>query len=59
MSAERDIFEQDDKAAIAASDARAEADIAAGRVVPHDKVVAWLKTWGTSDEAPPPSEWFK
>jgi DNA-binding helix-hairpin-helix protein with protein kinase domain len=27
-------------------------DIAAGRVVPHDKVAAWLATWGTPDEQP-------
>jgi len=36
-------------------DAKAEADVAAGRVVPHAKVVAWLKSWGTSDELPCPS----
>ena len=42
-----------------ASDRRALADIAAGRVVPHEEVVKWLRTWGTPEEGPPPAEWFK
>ena len=49
------LFEEDD----AASDARAEADIAAGRVVPHEEVAKWLKTWGTPEAGPPPREWFE
>jgi predicted transcriptional regulator len=36
-------------------DAEAEAAYAAGRVVPHDKVAAWLKSWGTEDELPRPA----
>lgn len=39
--------------------AEAEADIAAGRVVPHEEVAAWLDTWGTPDEKPAPAHWFK
>ncbi|MBI1948397.1 MAG: ribbon-helix-helix protein, CopG family [Deltaproteobacteria bacterium] len=35
--------------------ARARADVAAGRVVDNDKMLAWLKTWGTKDETEPPS----
>jgi predicted transcriptional regulator len=35
-------------------DAEAETDIEAGRVVPHDEVVAWLRSWGTADEFPCP-----
>jgi len=31
-------------------DAEAEADYEAGRVVPHAKVVEWLKSWGKPDE---------
>ena len=58
MNVERDLFQMS-PAAEAEADARAEADIAAGRVVPHEKVVAWLKTWGTPEEGPPPSEWFR
>ncbi len=34
--------------------AEAEADAAAGRVVPHEEAVKWLKSWGTSDELPCP-----
>ena len=30
------------------------ADIDAGRTVPHEKVVSWLKTWGTPSEGTPP-----
>ncbi len=36
-------------------DAEAEAAYAAGRVVPHDKVRAWLASWGTDDELPCPT----
>ncbi len=38
---------------------RALADIEAGRVVPHEQVAEWLKTWGTPDEKPMPPEWLK
>jgi hypothetical protein len=31
--------------------AAAEADIAAGRVVPNSKVIDWLKTWGRRTES--------
>jgi predicted transcriptional regulator len=30
------------------------ADAKAGRVIPHEKVDAWLKSWGTDHELPPP-----
>jgi predicted transcriptional regulator len=43
----------------AASLAEAEADILAGRVVPHEKVAEWLKTWGTPDFKPMPREWLE
>lgn len=36
-----------------------EADIAAGRWIPHEEVAEWLKTWGTPDEKPAPAHWFK
>ena len=39
--------------------AEAEADIAAGRGVPHAEVSKWLKTWGTPDFKPMPDEWLK
>jgi len=59
MNIERGIFEEEDEEAEAASIARARADVAAGRVVPHAEVVKWLKTWGTPEEGPPPAQWFK
>lgn len=31
------------------------ADADAGKLVEHDDVVAWLDTWGTDHEQPPPS----
>jgi predicted transcriptional regulator len=57
MNIERAIFEQIDKAALAA--AEAEADIAAGRFVNHSLVAAWLAKWGTADETPMPPEWLE
>ncbi len=60
MNAERDIFDrppQDEADRLA--DAEADADFAAGRVVGHAEVTAWLATWGTPDEAPAPAEWLK
>ncbi len=59
MKHEPDIFEQPDTAADAAAIARARADVAAGRFVPHEKVAEWLKTWGTSHEMPMPPEWLE
>jgi predicted transcriptional regulator len=44
------IDEEEEERAIA----EAEADVAAGRVVPHEEVAKWLKSWGTPDELPCP-----
>ncbi|HZZ32833.1 MAG TPA: CopG family transcriptional regulator [Phenylobacterium sp.] len=49
------IFEEAD-AADAAADAEGLADLDAGRVVSHERMKAWLLSWGTPDESPPPSE---
>ncbi len=38
----------------AAGDARAIADLDAGRSVSGDAVKRWLRSWGTPDELPPP-----
>lgn len=38
---------------------RAEADVAAGRVIPHEEVAKWLRTWGTPESGPPPKSWFE
>ena len=35
-------------------DAEAEADIAAGRVISHEAVERWVRSWGTHNELPPP-----
>ena len=56
---EPSIFDEIDVEAEATADAEAMADIEAGRVVPHEEVAAWLKTWGTPDETPAPASWFK
>ena len=34
--------------------AEAQADIAAGRVIPYEEVRRWLLSWGTDHELPPP-----
>jgi predicted transcriptional regulator len=51
---ERSIFDEADAAADAAADAEGLADIEAGRVISHDAMKAWLLSWGTSGETPPP-----
>jgi predicted transcriptional regulator len=38
--------------------AEGEADIDAGRTVPHAKVKRWLESWGTAKELPAP-RWRK
>ena len=58
MVPEPSIFEVDEEAE-AAADAEGMADIAAGRVFPHEEVAAWLDTWGTPDEKPAPEKWRK
>ena len=58
MVPEPSIFETDVEAEEAA-DAEGMADIAAGRVVPHEEVSAWLDTWGTPEEKPAPATWRK
>lgn len=56
MSEPKSIFDVlPDEALEARLDAEAEADYTAGRVVPHEKVVEWLKSWGTPDELPRPT----
>ena len=40
-------------------DAEAIAQADAGKLIPHDEVVEWLKTWGTPEETPAPKRWFE
>jgi len=58
MVREPSIFDDLDAASEEAADAEGLADIAAGRVVPHTEVSAWLETWGTPDEKPMPASWL-
>jgi len=48
------IFDEEDRETEARLDAEAKAAYAAGKVVPHAKVVEWLNSWGTPDELPCP-----
>ncbi len=47
---EPSLFDDIDEAA----DARADADLEAGRVISHAAMKAWLLSWGTPDERPAP-----
>jgi len=57
MKLDKTIFEElaEDPAAEAAADARAEADVRAGRLISHEGMTRWLKTWGTGKRAPKPT----
>ena len=39
-------------------DREADLDRAAGRLVPHELVAAWIRKLGTPDEEPMPPEWL-
>ena len=54
MKAESSIFDGVDEAADEAAMTEGEADLAAGRVISHEAIKAWLLSWGTADELPPP-----
>ena len=54
MAREKALFEEGDPTADAAADARAEADIAAGRLIGHAAVRRWLASWGTGARSPRP-----
>ena len=49
------LFDEIDEVAEAQAIAEAEADIATGRLVPHEQAVEWLLSWGTPDELPAPN----
>ncbi len=59
MKREEVLFEEADLDADEAALLQGEADADAGRLVPHDDVLAWVKTWGTDDEKPVPKSWVK
>ena len=54
MAEPKGIFDEIDDAAEQRAIEEAEADVAAGRLVLHEKVVEWLKSWGTPRERPAP-----
>jgi predicted transcriptional regulator len=54
MKIEPSLFDEIDDAAEAAADARAEADIAAGRTISHEAVSRWLASWSEGKPTPPP-----
>lgn len=50
-AAEPDIFDEiEDDDVITEGELRAEADIAAGRLISHEAVKRWVLSWGTPDE---------
>lgn len=53
------LFDEIDEAAEMAADAEALAEMELKGGVPHEEVRAWLETWGTPDEMPPPSSWLR
>ena len=59
MRKQPSIFDEADPEHDARREAEADADAAAGRVVPHAEVAEWLKTVGTPDERPAPYSWRK
>jgi hypothetical protein len=52
MTVEKSLF--DSPEAEAKSEARAEADVKAGRVISHEAVRRWLSSWGSSKRLPRP-----
>lgn len=54
MAREKTLFEESDPAAELAADARAEADVTAGRLISHAAVRRWLASWGSGAQLPRP-----
>ncbi len=54
MTREKSLFDESDPAAEAAADARADADVEAGRLVSHGAVKRWIASWGTETPLPRP-----
>jgi predicted transcriptional regulator len=54
MKIENSLFEREDPKAEAEADARAEADVRAGRLIGHGAVRRWLASWGKAKPLPRP-----
>jgi hypothetical protein len=52
MSAQKSLF--DSPGAEAKAEARADADVAAGRLISHGAVRQWLQSWGSAKRLPRP-----
>ena len=57
MKLDKTIFEElgDDPAVEAAADTRADDDARQGRLISHEAMTRWLKSWGTARRAPKPA----
>ena len=57
MKLDKTIFEElaDDPAVEAAADVRAEADVRAGRLISHQAMTRWLKSWGSVKRSAKPT----
>ncbi len=54
MKSEKSLFDSPDADAEAKSEARAEADVRAGRLISHSAVRRWLQSWGSAKPMPRP-----
>ena len=54
MKIEKTLFDRSDPEAEAKADARAEADVEAGRLIGHGAVRRWLSSWGKVRPLPRP-----
>jgi len=54
MKPEHSLFDTSDIRAEAEADARADADVRAGRLISHDAVKRWLASWGAGKSAQRP-----
>jgi len=54
MKIEPSLFDDIDDEVEAAADARAESDVAAGRLISHEAVSLWLASWAQGAPAPKP-----
>jgi len=55
MARTRSLFDESDPVAEAAADARAEADVRAGRLIGHAVVKRWIASWGSDAPLPRPA----
>jgi predicted transcriptional regulator len=54
MDPKKTLFDSIDPAAETDADARAEADVRAGRLISHEAVKRWVSSWGTDTPRPRP-----